>query len=83
MTLQLQNVTIQNTDPVGLVQFAMGESGDLTRSGQWLTGQILCDASNTKSVALLQIEALRKVNELIHIETERLTRLYGEARRSQ
>ncbi len=83
MQLTFQNMTVQNSDPVGLVQFAMGETDDLTRSHQWLTGQIQCDLSNMKSVALLQITVLHRLNDLIDAEKQRLTRLYEEAQQPQ
>jgi hypothetical protein len=77
---QLRQMTIQNADPVGLVQFSIG---DATKpEGQWLAGQIQCDMSNIKSVALLQIRVLTQLNELIDAEKQRLILLYEAAQRS-
>jgi hypothetical protein len=78
---QLRETTFRTTDPVGLVRFSIG---DVTKpEGQWIEGQVVCDMSNMKSVALLQIRVLHQLNALIDAEKQRLTHLYEEAQRSQ
>ena len=82
MAFELRRVTFQVSDPretVGLVSFFAGEASEPEQLGQWISGQVISDEQNMKSVALNQISALHAARELIDKEIQRLTGLYHEA----
>jgi|GEM_PF-3920538 len=82
MAFELRRVTFQVSDPretVGLVSFFAGEASEPEQLGQWISGQVISDEQNMKSVALNQISALHAARDLIDKEIQRLTGLYHEA----
>src|SRR5438067_12707828 len=79
MPVELRQMTVPATrphDPVGYVQFFVGDGADVERSEQWIRGQVPAGLPAMKPVALLQIVALQRAQDLLNAEIDRLTRLY-------
>ena len=68
-------------EPVGLVELFVGDAGNAESSQQCISARVSVDDTNVKSLALLQIAALRKARDLLTDESERLGNLYHESER--
>jgi hypothetical protein len=68
---------------VGFVNLFAGDGVDVETSKEWISARVNLDETNVKSLALLQIAAVRKARDLLTDESERLGRLYHESEKSE
>jgi hypothetical protein len=86
MAFLLRSVRFQTADPLGTagrVSFFAGEDEDPEKSNEWLSGQVISDTPNQKSLALHQIAVLYRVRALIDAEIERLKPLYEQSQQAR
>ena len=86
MPLKLLDVHFHTADPLGmagLVSFALGDNEDVERSNEWVSGQVVSELPNQKSLALHQIKVLMRARDLIDAEIERLKPLYEQSQQAR
>ncbi len=86
MSAQLRSMKTCATEagtPVGVVEIFVGDANAADQSEQWISARVILDDTNVKSLALLQIAAVRKARDLLTDESDRLARLYQASERSQ
>ncbi len=86
MAVEIRSMTTPGSaagSPVGYVEIMMGDGPDAERSKEWISARVKLDDTSAKSLALLQIAAVRKVRDLLTDESERLSNLYQGTERSQ
>jgi hypothetical protein len=86
MGIRIQWTRINANDvatSVGFVNLFAGDGVDVETSKEWISARVTLDETSVKSLALLQIAAVRKVRDLLTDESERLGRLYRESDKSQ
>ena len=86
MPVRLDWTKMAATEPpsgVGFVELFAGDSPEDESPEEWISARVLIDDTNVKSLALLQLAALRKVRDLLTDESDRLGRLYQASERSQ
>jgi hypothetical protein len=75
MPVRLYWTTMAATEPpshIGLVDLYIGDKPEDAAPTEWIRARVLVDEPNVKSLALLQIAALRKVRDLLTDESDRL-----------
>jgi hypothetical protein len=82
MSLKLTSMQINGTEPgqdVDFIEIFVSDGQTVEQSQQWICARVKVGTPSMKSLALLELAAVRKVRDLLTEESERLSGLYQQA----
>jgi hypothetical protein len=81
--VKLRQLIGYGDDPPSSVQIFLGDGPDAEQSSQWISARVAVETPPLRTFALLQLNSLTSMQNLIAAEISRLREIYDQAERAR